>query len=429
VSALARRLGNVYPGWWLAVHTSISLGLVAGVTFWGFGLFVAPWEDEFGWSRATTSGAISLTLLMSGLASPIVGRLVDRFQPRPVLAVGSAATVVTYLLLSQMHTLWQFFVLLAVLAFFRAWVFYIPLTTLITRWFVKRRATAMGIATSGFGLGGLAFLPIVSLCVSSLGWRETFVVAAALVVAINGTFLLFFGNGPSDRWRSVYLSPESSRAASSDAGLFALDTLKSVLTSRVFWLMSMGFALFFCAQWAFLFHAIPYFENRGVSSEHAAFVLSGAAGLGVALRLSAGVLIDRVRRYEVLAVAVVLTMAAALALIAMGVTVVYLLAFVLFWGIGSGFGPLLEPMLVTRMFGREKYASVYGAIDGVDTIVAISGPWIGGLLFDASHSYIPVLVLYAGLFVAGAVAFLGVAAVVQGAKVRSAEPAALARAA
>jgi sugar phosphate permease len=422
------RLRNVYPGWWLAAHTALSLGLVAGVTFWGFGLFVGPWEREFGWSRATTSGAISLTLLMSGVASPIVGRLVDRYRPRVVFAFGSVATVVTYLLLSQMHTLWEFLVLLSVLAFFRAWIFYIPLTTLITRWFVKRRATAMGIATSGFGLGGLAFLPIVSLCVSGLGWRETFVVAAALVVAINGTFLLSFGDEPSARWHSAYLAVES-KASTSPEGLFAFNTLGSVLRSSVFWFISTGFALFFCAQWAFLFHAIPFFENRGVSSEHAALVLSASAGLGVALRLSAGVVIDRVRRYEVLAVVVVLTMAVALTLVAAGTTVLYLLAFALFWGVGSGFGPLLEPMLVGRMFGHQKYASIYGTIDGVDTVVAIGGPWLGGLLFDASHSYIPVLALYAGLFLVSAASFTAVAAVVQAMKQRAEEPALLARAA
>ena len=90
---IVRRLSSVYPGWWLAIGTCFSLGLVAGMSFWAFGLFVEPLQSEFGWSPALLGGAVSLSLLVSGLASPIVGRLVDRYQPRRVILIGSLATV------------------------------------------------------------------------------------------------------------------------------------------------------------------------------------------------------------------------------------------------------------------------------------------------------------------------------------------------
>jgi MFS family permease len=413
------RIGRVYPGWWLSIHACLSLGMVAGATFWGFGLFVEPLEHEFGWSRSITSGAISVTLLASGLASPIVGRLVDRFKPRVILAIGSAVTVVCYLALATIGELWQLLALLAVLAFFRTWIFYIPITTLITRWFPQRRATAMGIATSGFGMGGLLFLPLMALCITSVGWRETFLLTAALVVVINLPFLLFFRNDPSPK--SLERLPGGALSAvSTDEGIFESETLNSVFRSPAFWLMSAGFALFFCAQWAFLFHAVPFMEDRGISARDAAVILSAAAGLGVALRLGSGFFVDRIQRYELLAVFVLLVMAGALIVAASGTAHGQLVEFVVLWGIGSGIGPLLEPMLVSRLFGRRHYASVYGAVDGVDTIVAIIGPWAGGLIFDASGSYVPVLLFYSGLFVAGAVAFVGVIAAVL-ARVRAAQ--------
>jgi MFS family permease len=117
-------------------------------------------------------------LLVSGLASPLVGRLVDRLHARCVILIGSVATVAGYLLLA-IKELWQFLALMGFLAFFRAWIFYIPFTTLITHWFARRRATAMGIATSGFGLGGILFLPPMSDLLEQTGWRSAFVIAAS----------------------------------------------------------------------------------------------------------------------------------------------------------------------------------------------------------------------------------------------------------
>src|ERR671939_842846 len=158
-------------------------------------------------------GAVSLSLLVSGLASPLVGRLVDRWQPRRVILVGSAATVLGYLLLANVQELWQFLVLMALLAFFRAWIFYVPFTPLVTRWFTRRRATAMGIATSGFGMGGLLFLPLMAEVLALVGWRATFVVAALLVLGINGLFVLLARNDPPEAWAGHEAPTGTGRAA------------------------------------------------------------------------------------------------------------------------------------------------------------------------------------------------------------------------
>ncbi len=404
IAAPLNRLRTVYPGWWLAVGASASLSMVAGMTFWGFGLFVRPLEAEFGWSRSVISAAISLTLLVSGLASPLVGRLVDKYKPRTVILAGSAATVLVYLLLTRTEELWQLFVLLGILAFFRTWAFYIPFTTLITRWFCRRRATAMGIATAGFGMGGLVFLPVMATVISAIGWRAAFAIAALLVLLVNGTFLILARNDPAERWASH----ESDVAISggSSEGIWRFNDVSSVFRTVAFWMMAAGFAFFFFGQWAFLFHGVPFFEQEDLSPSSAALILSGAAGLGVVLRVSSGVMIDRVRRFEALAAIVLFVMAIALMVLALGTSVPLLAVFALLWGVGSGIGPLLEPMLVSRLFGRTHYAAVYGAVDGVDTVVAISGPWLGGLVFDLSGSYTPVLLVYSTAFLIGGSGFL-----------------------
>ena len=399
------RLSAMYPGWWLAIGACFSLGVVAGMTFWAFGLFVEPLEAEFGWSRSVLGGAVSLSLLVSGLASQLVGRLVDRWQPRRVILVGSAATVLGYVLLASVQELWQFLALMAGLAFFRAWIFYVPFTTLVTRWFTRRRATAMGIATSGFGMGGLVFLPLMAEVLALVGWRATFVVAALLVLGINGLFVLLARNDPPEAWAGHEAPTGTGRAAAAAEGVYHFDTLRAIYRSPVFWLAASGFSLFFFAQWAFLYHAPQLLEHGGLSGRDAALALGLSGGLGVVLRLGSGAVLDRMVRLEMLAAGVLGVMALALLVLGTGASLPAVAGFVLLWGIGSGLGPALEPMLVGRLFGRKHYASVYGAMDGVDTVVSIPGPWLGGVAYDLSGSYLPVLVLYAVAFLAGGVGF------------------------
>ncbi|MGH2354477.1 MAG: MFS transporter [Chloroflexota bacterium] len=417
------RLAGVYPGWWVAVGACLSLGLAAGMSFWAFGLFVAPLEAEFGWSRSVIAAATSLTLLVSGCASPLVGRLVDRYQPRAVILIGSVGTAAGYLLLTRIEQLWQLFALLGLVAFFRTWIFYIPFTTLITRWFSRRRATAMGIATSGFGLGGLVFLPLMAEVLSAVGWRVAFAVAALLVVVINGVFLLVTRDEPPARWVDYDVSDGPTSRAPVE-GLWQFGDVKAIVRAPVFWLLAAGFAFFFFAQWAFLFHGPQFLEHAGLSSRHAALVFSVSAGLGVLLRLSSGWAIDQVRRFELLAAAVLSIMALALLVLSLGTSAPLLAAFVLLWGIGSGVGPALEPILVGRLFGRKHYGTVYGILDGMDTTVSIPGPYLGGLIFDLTGTYRPVLGLYALAFTAGAAGFLLIARLAAGGAPQQAPPAA-----
>jgi sugar phosphate permease len=400
-----RRVTGIYLGWWLALGTCVSLAMVAGLTFWSLGLFVDPLQSEFGWSRSLLGGAVSLSLLISGFASPLVGRLVIRYKPRSVIAVGSFATGACYVLLAHVQQLWQFILLLGLVAFFRAWIFYVPFTTLINRWFSRQRATALGIATSGFGVGGLVFLPLLAEVLSLVGWRATFLVCAVLVLAVNGVISILFGNDPPQTSvdRAAIAVPNSLFA--SEEQIDRYKSVQEIYRSPIFWFAATGFGLFFFGQWAFLYHAPQLLISYGLSERSVALVLGVSAGIGVLVRLASGPIIDRLKNLEILAAGVLGVMAIALMVLAIGSSILVFAAFAVLWGIGSGLGPALEPMLAIRLFGSRHYALAYGALDGADTVVSIPGPWLGGIAYDTSGSYAPVLLLYTTAFVVGALAF------------------------
>jgi predicted MFS family arabinose efflux permease len=238
----------------------------------------------------------------------------------------------------------------------------------------------------------------------SVGWRTTFLIAALLVLVINGLFVVFVRNDPAPIWLG-HEAAETTRASVPTEGVHHFEQLRDVYRAPVFWLAAAGFSLFFFAQWAFLYHAPQLLQFGGLASRDAAGALAASAGLGIALRLASGAALDRIIRLEFLAAGVLGVMALALAVLATGTALPAMGVFVVLWGVGSGLGPALEPMLVGRLFGRKHYGSVYGAMDGIDTVVSIPGPWLGGIVFDLFGSYAPVLVLYAVAFVVGGVSF------------------------
>ncbi|MDA1062614.1 MAG: MFS transporter, partial [Chloroflexi bacterium] len=162
---MLRHPRSVYYGWWLLAGSVAAMALGSGVSFWSFGLYVEPFEDEFGWSRAEVSLAFSIALLAGGLAGPLIGRWIDLRGPREVILVGAVMTALSYALLASTDNLWQWYLFSAINGVFRQMMFFIPFQALIARWFERRRAMALSILGTGFSLGGVVVVPGMRLVI------------------------------------------------------------------------------------------------------------------------------------------------------------------------------------------------------------------------------------------------------------------------
>jgi OFA family oxalate/formate antiporter-like MFS transporter len=391
-------------GWLIAAGACLSIALVDGMAFWAFALFAEPLEVELGFSSTDASGVVSATLLLQAISSVVAGRLVDRHGARRILAVGTLGVVVAYVSLAWIRELWQLYTLLFMLAVFQSWVLYVPFTTLVTRWFLHHRTTALSIVMSGFNVGGLLFLPLLTELVGAVGWRTAFIVVGVGLLVFNGLLVLMIRDAPGPGWTEretrAWVDDERRRGP-----LLDVDSLTDALQTRAFWLLSLGFACFYFSYLAFLYHGPLLLEQEGVPSRYAALIFSSAAGCGLLVRLSCGAWVGRFDRQEVVAAGSVLAMVMALLLLATGGSIPALTGFVLLWGVGSGVCPTLEPILAGRIFGRKQYATVYGAVEGVGIFVAIPGPWLGGLLGEMTGASAPVIFLYSTVLLLAALSF------------------------
>ena len=167
-------LSRIFYGWWVVLATSVIHLWGAGTFYYSFTAFFNPIVEEFGWSYAATSFAASIRSVEAGIASPLVGFASDRFGARRLLLMGSVLTGLGFILLSQIHTLWSFYLLFVFLSIGSSLLFPVPGWTAVANWVEKKRGTALVILSGAIGLGG-GMIYLANMLINLYGWRMTLV--------------------------------------------------------------------------------------------------------------------------------------------------------------------------------------------------------------------------------------------------------------
>jgi len=252
---------NTFYGWWILAGSVVAMALGSGVSFWSFGLYIEPLETEFGWSRTEVSLGFSVSLLVSGLTGPFVGRWVDARGPRSAIVVGATLTGATYVLLATTSELWQWYTYQSINAVFRQLMFFIPFQALISRWFDRRRGIALGILGTGFSLGGFVVVPLMRVVIDAYGWDGSFIFSGIVTVAVLVPMgLLLVRNSPADIGAAVDGEPparDGSQQPRAQTGL----TLGQALRTPFFWVLALAMMLFFYGVFGWLVHMVPGLEE------------------------------------------------------------------------------------------------------------------------------------------------------------------------
>jgi MFS family permease len=139
-----------------------------------FGIFYKPMMADFGWNRADTVSAYSICAFMMAILSIITGWLSDKLGPRIVVILFGSFFGISFLLMSQITSLWQFYVVYGIIASIGLSVTTAPIMSTVARWFLRRRGLMTGIVQTGLGVGGLVFVPITGWLILKYGWRSAY---------------------------------------------------------------------------------------------------------------------------------------------------------------------------------------------------------------------------------------------------------------
>ena len=395
---------NLFYGYWVVAVAFLCLFITAGVGLYAFSLFYDPLYEEFGWSRGTISAAFTISFVIQGLVSPPTGRIIERYGVKKVIALGALILGLGFLWLSLMQNLWSFYAGYIVIGLGLTATGFIPATQVTSNWFIKRRGTALGITSTGIGIGGLILAPVIgAYLIPSFGWRASYLAIAIFTwVLIIPITLLVIKERPSD----IGLHPDGLEAKEAAAKAKLLSqtssdcTLKMSSKTMAFWLIAIAFFAMNFSSVGIILHQVNYLMDIGFSTAMAA-TAHGVVGFASAGgKFTFGWLCDRMKAKYAAAISFAIQFVAIIILINLTPTTPVSLVwfYTILMGFGAGGWVPTMSMLISETFGITHYGSIYGVLMMAVLVSCASGPLVAGQMFDAMQTYYWVFVVFLILY-------------------------------
>jgi MFS family permease len=398
ITHLGAILSNLYYGWFMVGVVSAMRMLGGGLHGYGFTVFFLPVSEDLGLNRAQTSLAFSLARAEGAIEAPVVGYLVDRFGPKPLMVTAALFAGVGYIVLSWINSYTGFLITyLGLISLAYSAGFIQTPMVVANNWFIRRRARAMTVVGAAVTIGGTLITPLLAAVVNGWGWRWGAFLAGGAFLLICIPLSLQIKRSPE----SVGLRPDGDEPAVKDhpRGSDGSSLSKSSLPSDVsptaamktlaFWSLAFSMLARVATQSTMMVHFIPIMVWKGVTQERAALLLSAFALLNLGFHFFLGWIADRMNKPRLISLWMFFPLAAILILIGseshLSLWVFAILfstldaAFPVTWAISGDF------------FGRKHFATIRGNMTFFYMWGSALGPVIAGFIYDQTHDYSSVL--------------------------------------
>ncbi len=384
--------------WKIVLACALGVGAgTTGIPFYTIGLFVAPLEAEFGWSRAAIQAWLSILLFSAIVFVPASGWLMDRFGVRRVALPALAAVGIGFILQGLLtRSLFGFYTSALLLSAVGAGTSPLTWTRAINGWFRKQRGIALGLSLSGTGAAAFLVPVLVGKVLDSADWRMAYVVIGVLPLLVLPLVYAML------REPLASLGATASGTPSNTPGL----TLREALSNYRFWVIAVAFFLISAGISGSISNLVPLLKDNGLSSAEAGSI-AGLIGLSViAGRILAGFALDRFWAPAVAAVMLATPAASAWILGQNDVAIDLVPVAAVLLGLAAGAEFDFIAYLTSRYFGLAHYGKIYGLQYAVFSAGAAMSPPVFGWVYDTAGSYSAAFTFVSVLFVAGAAALL-----------------------
>lgn len=376
---------RVFYGWYLVGAAFLLQMVGTGAVIYTYSVVAVPLGETFEASRMTMMLGVTAMTLAGGVLSPFLGARIDGGSLKGMVLVGAVALAVGYCLLSVTTASWQVPIIYALVMSLAANLLG-PLTasTLLARWFNRRRGLALGVAAVGTSVGGFLFPPLVQWLIDTLEWRVALRVLGLGGLVVMLPVVMMVVNRPEDR----QLHPDGADEPLSMGSLPPPLSSKQLLRSREFWLIAVAIGILFGVYTALLSNLVPFARDLGISSERGALLISAIALAGIVGKLLFGAVADAMDLRLALAIAALLCgLGLGCYLGAEGYTALLLGSVSL--GLAAGGMLPVWGALLAVLFGALNYGRVMGMMNPVMMPIVILAPPLAGLVHDRAGSYTP----------------------------------------
>lgn len=387
-----------FHGPWIVAIAFVTLMGAFGLNLSG-GQFFAPLAREFGWGLATLSSAAALNMIVWGIFQPLMGKMIDRFGAKPVIAASAALMGAAFLLSSTISTVREFYFYYGILAAIGfAGCGSMANSVLVARWYVRGRARMLARGAMGMNIGQLVFLPLAGWLIVASGFRGAFLVLGILMIMVIVPLVLFvthssperIGQAPDGDQLSTFTPPRSA-------------SLSQAIGNADFWAATFAFATCGYSLYLVVIHLPRFAVDLGADLSTGGQVLGLAAGASAISMWACGQLAGRVGKKNLL-IGLYLVRALSLAFLAVSTQVWHLYAFALVYGVSSMPIIPLKTGLIGDLFGANAMGSILGTAWFLHQIFAAIAVYLGGYLRVETGSYSAAFWSAAALLLIGAVA-------------------------
>ena len=394
-------LARISYGWRMVGLVSAIRIIGGGLHQFGFTVFFLPISQDLGLSRAATSLAFSLSRAEGAIEAPLVGYLIDRYGPRPILVTAVFLAGIGYILLSWVNSYASFMIVylgVICLAFVAGFI-HSPMVV-ANSWFIRQRARAMTVVGAAVPVGGALITPLLAIGVTSMGWRWAAFASGCIFLLVCLPLSFQLKGSPE----SMGLLPDGDVPPAPGAMSAAEITSKNAnadLTSReamktwVFWVLVVSMTARVTCYSAATVHFVPLMVWKGLSEGAAAALLGAFAFANLVAHFVLGWIADRVNKPKLLVVCHFLPALSVAPLLSDSghwqlwfFTIVFILldaSFPIVWATVGDF------------FGRRHFATVRGSMSFFYMWGSFAGPVLAGAIYDRTQSYMIVLWIWFGL--------------------------------
>ena len=380
---------------WVILAACFMITTVASGAMMGFGVFITPMAEDMGWSHSALSFSYALSALTTGMGVLVVGSFLHSHSVRAIFFLSTLVHCFGIYMTSTVTTIEGFYFWYGLVASAGRSAFFLSTTTLITRWFEKRRGLVMGIMMSGNGVGPFIFSPVITWMIFMWGWQTAYMVLSALMIVCLSVSSLLIRNHPHEMGLGPYggnpmpvpvqpraASPGASKPARAGRSLWG-----AVLRMEGFW--SLAFIIFFCCTCHSipLVHVVGFALSAGLSAFTSSWVLAVMSISSVIGRIYWGMFADRHGARFALMLTLFMQGALILWLVNTQDPVLFFM-YAIVWGFGYGGVGTQYGMVSREVLGARLFGPGYAGQNAFAMVGMAVGGFLGGYLYDLSHSYV-----------------------------------------
>lgn len=389
---------TLFYGWKIVIAIMALLTFTSGLSFYNHAIYLNALAENPNFDVQTASLAVSLFFLSGGVTGLWVAKWVQEYDPRICISAGAVISCFSLTALAFVEQTWQLYIAFLFFGVGFSASSLIPATTLVTRWFHRRRAMALSVASTGLSLGGVVLTPLCVLLVDSLSFRVAAPMMGLLyIVGVVPIAWIWLRASPESMGlRADGDAPEESPSASDDpepaAGEEEQDsaiaqqadgiTFKQARGTRFFWGVSIAYIFLMMAQVGGIAHQYGLVREL-LSEAQTAVAVAILPIASIAGRLIGGWVVDRMS-IRLFAIGMMILQALSLSLLALGVNVFTLCVGLALFGATVGNLLMLQPLLIAEAFGIREYARIFAVANLMSSWGTAAGPAILGFAFAAN---------------------------------------------